>query len=150
MGDTLLLGVRVVVSLAIVLVLLWFLARRLGAGATTARRVPVTVLGRQTLGRRAGVTVVEVEGRTLLLGVSDAGVSLLTELYGQPGQIPPPPPPGAEPAGRHDTEPRSDLAPTALDTDGDLRRPGGPLAGSLLAPATWRAAWDATRGRVRA
>jgi flagellar protein FliO/FliZ len=40
----------------------------------------VQVVGRQSLGRRAGVAVVEVEGRRLLLGVTDQGVSMLTEL----------------------------------------------------------------------
>ncbi|KAE8763393.1 FliO/MopB family protein [Georgenia thermotolerans] len=80
MLDSVLLGLRVALSLALVLVILWVIARKVNAGTSATRRVPVTVLGRQSLGRRSGVAVVEVAGRTLLLGVSDDGVRLLTEL----------------------------------------------------------------------
>ncbi|GAA1647975.1 FliO/MopB family protein [Georgenia ruanii] len=80
MLDSVLLGLRVALSLALVLVILWVIARKVNAGTSASRRVPVTVLGRQSLGRRSGVAVVEVAGRTLLLGVSDDGVRLLTEL----------------------------------------------------------------------
>lgn len=80
MTDTLLLGLRVALSLAVVLAVLWFIARQLNGKGAATRRVPITVLGRQNLNRRASMTVVEVGGRTLVLGVTEAGVRLLTEL----------------------------------------------------------------------
>jgi len=125
--DTLELALRVALSLGVVLALLWFLARRVGAGAGTPRRLPITVLGRQTLGRRSGITVVDVAGRTLVLGVSDSEVRLLTEL--EPG-------------------------PLTLLEDGDggtltPSRPAAPLSGSVLAPGTWRTTWQTLRTRNR-
>ncbi|QDB78180.1 flagellar biosynthetic protein FliO [Georgenia sp. 311] len=126
MTDTLGLALRVALSLGVVLALLWFLARRVGAGAGTPRRLPITVLGRQTLGRRSGITVVDVAGRTLVLGVSDSEVRLLTEL--EPG-------------------------PLTLLEDGDggtpQSRPAAPLSGSVLAPGTWRTTWETLRTRTR-
>ncbi|MHB1065101.1 MAG: FliO/MopB family protein [Georgenia sp.] len=80
MADTLLLGLRVALSLAVVLAVLWFVARQLNGRTAATRRVPITVLGRQNLSRRAGMAVVEVGGRTLVVGVTDTGVRLLTEL----------------------------------------------------------------------
>lgn len=131
MSDTLILALRVAVSLFVVLALLWYLARRLGAGRATTRRLPITVLGRQSLGRRSGVTVVDVAGRTLVLGVSDTEVRLLTEL--EPGPV--------------------QLLDDAVDGAGDPAEPGAPagtpspLRGSVLAPDTWRASWQALRER---
>lgn len=87
--SALVLGLRVVLALAVVLGLLWWLARRTGGGRARAKVTTVSVVGRQGLGRHSGVAVVEVEGRRLLLGVTDQGVSLLTELAGTPVAEPP-------------------------------------------------------------
>lgn len=80
-SSTLVLALRVLVSLGVVLALVWWFARR-GRTGTRARVRPasVSVVGRQTLGRRTAVAVVEVEGRRLLLGLTDQQVSLLAEL----------------------------------------------------------------------
>ena len=80
--DTALLGLRVVLSLACVLGLIWFAGRKLQgtAGVRKQRTVPLTVLGRQSLGKGAGVGLVEVAGRVLLLGVGEQGVNVLTEV----------------------------------------------------------------------
>jgi len=127
--DTLELALRVALSLGVVLALLWFLARRVGAGRGTVRRLPITVLGRQTLGRRSGITVVDVAGRTLVLGVSDTEVRLLTEL--EPGPLTLLDDEGAGDDGTVTTAPES--------------RPASPLSGSVLAPGTWRATWQTLR-----
>lgn len=80
--DTALLGLRVALSLALVLGLIWFAGRRLqGTGVVRKQRtVPLSVLGRQSLGKGAGIALVEVAGRVLLLGVGEQGVRLLTEV----------------------------------------------------------------------
>lgn len=167
MADSLLLGLRVALSLAVVLAVLWFVARQLNGRTAATRRVPITVVGRQNLSRRAGMAVVEVGGRTLVLGVSDAGVQLLTELDDDPA--------AADDAGRaagldsdHDGTPAS--APAAvreLTTTGTFadvlaaesptanrrrRRAqpvahgsASPLAGSVLDKHTWSAAFATLR-----
>lgn len=77
-----LVGLRVVLALACVLVLIWFTSRKLAgtAGLRKPRSMPLTVIGRQSLGKGAGVALVEVAGRVLLLGVGDQGVRVLTEI----------------------------------------------------------------------
>ena len=108
--SALVLGLRVVLALAVVLGLLWWLARRAGGGRARAKVTTVSVVGRQSLGRHSGVAVVEVEGRRLLLGVTDQGVSLLTELAVTPV---------AEPAAERVEIDPEDLARLVGDLDLD-------------------------------
>jgi flagellar protein FliO/FliZ len=80
--DTALLGLRVALSLACVLGLIVVAGRRLQGSAAVRRQrtVPLSVLGRQSLGKGAGIALVEVAGRVLLLGVGEQGVRVLTEV----------------------------------------------------------------------
>lgn len=78
---------RLVVSLAVVLVLMALLARflktrQLGGSMARPRTrgVGISVLSRQGVGRTASVTLVEVAGRVLLLGVTESSVRVLREL----------------------------------------------------------------------
>ncbi|PZF59650.1 flagellar biosynthetic protein FliO [Curtobacterium sp. MCSS17_008] len=82
--DTLWMALRVAVSLGVVLALMWVLHRRatkggLGAAAKGRgrRSATVEVVGRQGIGGKASVVVVDVEGERLVLGVSEQSVSLL-------------------------------------------------------------------------
>ena len=73
------LTLRIACSLAVVFALLWGLARLArrplaGRGGATVR-----VLARQPLTRGSSVAVVRVGDRALVLGVTDAGVSLLAD-----------------------------------------------------------------------
>lgn len=83
-GDSLLLVLRMAASLALVLGLLVLLARyaaRRGLGrAAGPRGLQMEVLARQQLSRHASMQIVRVEDQVLLLGVSDAGVRVLTHL----------------------------------------------------------------------
>jgi flagellar protein FliO/FliZ len=83
--------VRLVLSLATVLMLMAFLARYLRnrqqgiglrAGATQRRKktLPLQVVSRQGLSRGSSLAVVRVSGQLLLLGVTEATVSVLREL----------------------------------------------------------------------
>lgn len=89
-GSLALTVLRAVISLALVLALLiWcmrVLARR-GGFTPSARSVPVDVelLGRKQLSRAASVQVVKVAGRVLVLGVTEAQVSVLSHL--SPGDV---------------------------------------------------------------
>jgi flagellar protein FliO/FliZ len=82
---------RVALTLACVLGLLWFVARRAQggrSGAALRRRAPaLTVLGRQSLGGRTAVALVEVAGRRLVLGVCEHGVALLAEVDPEPDPV---------------------------------------------------------------
>ncbi|MFE6967042.1 flagellar biosynthetic protein FliO [Agromyces sp. NPDC057679] len=73
---------RAIVALAAVLALLWWLKSRLENGKKL-RPAPtsdaLTVLRRQTLGRRASLVVVDHGGRRLLLGVTDQQVNVLSD-----------------------------------------------------------------------
>jgi flagellar protein FliO/FliZ len=83
--------VRLVLSLATVLILMVFLARYLrnrqigvgsGLGATQRRRkaLLLEVVTRQGLSRGSSLAVVRVSGQLLLLGVTESAVSVLREL----------------------------------------------------------------------
>lgn len=80
--DELVLGARVLLALACVVGLIWVVARRAGWGSGARRPAgpEVRVVGRQALGRHAGVAVVAVGERRLLLGFGEQQVTMLTEL----------------------------------------------------------------------
>lgn len=151
--DGLVVALRVLVSLAVVVALVWYLARRLGGrGHETSREAEVRVLDRHSLSKHAGVAVVAAGDRRLLVGFADAGVQLLTEL--RPVPTLPPTPSAGRPAataslGTHLPTPRP--APGAPPADaGGLpanRRPGL-LAGSVLSPQTWHATVRAWQDRT--
>jgi flagellar protein FliO/FliZ len=76
--ETIALALRVLLSLAVVLGLLWFLHRRLSRG-TRARGAGklVTVVSRQGIGQKASVVVVDTDGKRFLLGVTEHAVNVL-------------------------------------------------------------------------
>lgn len=75
---------RLFVSLAVVFGLMALagkLARRRGLGSTRSSEPTsrIEVLARHGLGRHASVAVVRVAGRTLVLGIGEKDISLLTD-----------------------------------------------------------------------
>ncbi len=82
--DTLVITLRVALSLGVVLALMWVLHRRMAKGqfgrakARGRRSAAIEVVGRIGIGGKASVVVVDVEGERLVLGVTEHGVSLLT------------------------------------------------------------------------
>ena len=70
---------RLGLSLGIVLGLFWAIART-GSKRMGGSRSLMKVRSRQSLSRSSSVAVVEVGSRVLVVGVSDGGVALLTEL----------------------------------------------------------------------
>ena len=150
-SSTVVLALRVVLSLAVVLGLLWWLGRRTAGTRGRVRQASVTVVGRQSLSRHSSVAVVEVEGRRLLLGVTDQGVSLLTELeQAAPAaaaartEIDP-----AELADHVGLEPdTSDIHPTPAARTPAVPTPRNPLEGSILDVTAWRQAVVAVQERT--
>ena len=108
---------RVVLSLAVILGLLWFIARTSSKRFGGAARSMVRVVARQPLARTASLAVVEVGDRVLVVGVSENGVNLLTEL--DPSEVP-----------------VEQMFPASSGLDG-----------SVLSTQTWRQAWAAATGR---
>lgn len=169
-GGDLLLALRVALSLACVLGLLWYLNRKLSGGGkgTGLRRRPqaMTVVGRQSLGGKNGLAVVEVDGRRLLLGVGERGVSLLTEL--EPVAEAVAEADAVSPVGRATSAPagpaveRIELDPAELEKSlknlvppstpaarkPAVPKPRNPLEGSILDAATWRQAVVAVQERT--
>lgn len=123
-------------TLLVVLLLMWGLARVVRRPFGMRGNDAVGVLGSQPVSRAASVAVVRVANRALVLGITDAQVTLLAE---------------------HDldafvTEPEEEHIPIDLEGAGlPGRHPaasGGRLEGSLLSPRTWRAAVDFLRERT--
>ncbi len=162
-GETILLGGRVALSLAVVLALMWFIAKRLGGRAEQGRRVPITVLGRHSLGRRSGLAVVEVAGQVLLLGVSDTAITMLSQVTGagdstddrvadgdagddgDAGRAAPPAPVRRGFDALLAARAANDWQPAAAQPN--AIRPG---PSALLDPATWARAWGSRHGAHRA
>jgi flagellar protein FliO/FliZ len=78
----LLLLLRVALSLACVVGLIWIAGRKLSGAQTrhTPAGPAMRVVGRQALGRHSGVAVVSVGNRRLLLGYGEQQITMLTEL----------------------------------------------------------------------
>lgn len=119
---------RVGLSLAVVLGLMWLAARALGGGAARRGQGVIDVVARQPLTRNSSVAVVRIAGKALVLGVTDNQVTVL-------GEADLPEPPAVEPSRRTPGNP-------GATTD------GGPLAGSILSRKTWRSTVDALRDRT--
>lgn len=148
--DTLIVAVRVVLSLGVVLALLWYLQRRLSRGALAKGAAnPVTVVGRQAIGQKASVVVVEIEGTRLVLGVTEQAVTVLHEKSLAPEapstlntaiSVLGGPTAGSTPA----TAFARSLAAVEADEAAGVIPPvaaavsSPPLAGSILSPSTWR------------
>lgn len=172
--TTVVLVLRVALALGCVLGVLWWLGRRVArSGGGQRRTAALTVVARQGLGQKASIAVVDADGRRLLLGVSEHGVTLLTELEA------PAPVAGAGQDERVEIDP-ADLADlVALPTAGDgvgtrpatdqlrptdqlhltspstpaarmpaVPKPRHPLEGSILDAATWRQAVVAVQERT--
>lgn len=153
-------------SLAAVLGALWFLQRRVAR--TQARRrdsEAITVLGRQGVGPKAQVVMIQTEDARYVLGVTEHGVSVVDRL---PLKPPTSHDDTAHPVWSGSSSAASDaaefdriLAATALsETAGTaptdtasgepmlrrrVRHRNDPLRGSILSPETWRQTAEAIR-----
>lgn len=120
------LTIRLVFSLAIVLGLLLLCARLAGRRFQGHRDAMVQVVHRQAIGRHASVSVVNVNGRILVLGTTEQAVRLLTELDPealaeehdeQDG-------PAVDGSERDDRDDRDDLGTTERDDSADVHVQG--------------------------
>lgn len=76
--DVLTLTLRVVLSLAFVVLVLWYVQKRVSKGQSGKRGVDaLTVISRRGLGKTSSVVVVETDGKRFLLGVTEHSVNVL-------------------------------------------------------------------------
>lgn len=138
--ENLFLVLRVVVSLAVVLGLLYVLRRKLVPRGGAEQRRQIAVVARQGVGAKTSVALIDVAGKRYLLGVGDQSISVL-DSYAAP--VSQDEDAGAEggrlfaldldDARQRARRPRADAVPETIDAaDG----PGG-LSGPS-APATRR------------
>lgn len=130
MIDMLGLLLRLGLSLAAVLGLMW-LAARLVRGPATRGIGVVELLARQQVGRGASVAVLRVADRALVVGVTDAKVTLIGEADLDAIEL-----------ARVEAEEARTAALPGPD------RGSGALAGSVLSPDTWRRVVEVVRDRT--
>lgn len=141
---------RAGLSLVVVLGLMWVVGRALRARSQGGRVAGIEVLARHSLGRSASLTVVRVADRALVLGVTESSVTLLRDCDLPAQELTVTAPATAVPGMpvERDLELASALLAASGHARPDAARATGPLAGSVLAPATWRATVDALRERT--
>lgn len=135
------LAFRLVGSLALVVGLLFLIARLVNRRMRPSAGAAVQIVARQQLTRSAGVAVVTVGDRVLVVGTTEHQVSLLAEM--EPDELA-----GPEIWDEDDlpadstgtTSPPADIAArrTRRDVVPARREATGPLAGSVLSPQTWK------------
>lgn len=166
--ESVFLALRVLLSLAAVLGVLWMLQRRLTKGARASRATKIiSVVTRQVIAPKASVVVLDVDGKRFLLGVTEQSVTVLNT-----SELPTPivaesPParltavPQAAPDTAPDAAPDSAVAFGRVMADADGKALAGtalagkalgtggfttgPLGSSILSPTTWKRAAAALR-----
>jgi flagellar protein FliO/FliZ len=155
--DTLLLTARVVLSLAAVLGLLWYVQRRVTKSPRATRSAGlVSVVGRQGIGQKASVVVVDVDGTRFVLGVTEQSVTVLHNAAASNAAASTEAAAGSRPIGvravpsapEHgfaqalaDAGASDDVEPPLAFRPRRDRHPAGrgsKLGGSILSPATWQ------------
>jgi flagellar protein FliO/FliZ len=142
--DTLVIALRVALSLAVVVGLLWFMQRRITRSQRVSKNAQlITVVGRQGVGQKASVVVVDIDGQRFVLGVTEQNVNVLqsteapTDVAGQAQA-------SADVFARSLETATDDLG-AAADAPADASAPvaafgAAPraLGGSILSPSTWK------------
>lgn len=149
---------RLLVSLAAVLGVMWVIGRRMKKGRGPKSSQLIDVLGRQQLSRNASVAVVRVGEQALVIGVTDAQVSVLgeTDLGAAQAMVTAAtdtrrtaPRRATAPASHRVAVPAAPAAPAVpavpADVVPDSASKPGALSGSALSPHTWRQTIDSLR-----
>jgi flagellar protein FliO/FliZ len=172
--DTVFIALRVLVVLGVIVALLWYVQRRLtkGKSGRARRGNAVTVVGRQGVGSKASVVVVDVDGTRFVLGVTERAVNVLhsgdrpVDLEAEVTQLNPVRKTFAKPIKsaendnqNHNQNHNQNQARTQDASSGEQPRQDAEylnaqqrasvfdeaLKGSILSPATWRQASSAVR-----
>jgi flagellar protein FliO/FliZ len=143
--DALTLVLRVVLSLAFVVLVLWYIQKRVSKGPRGTRAGdPLTIVSRRGLGQKSSVVIVETDGKRFMLGVTEQSVSVLYT-----SDAPAPEPAAAPSTGK--VFALKLAAATGAEGEGippvrrHRQRQPSPLDGSVLSPGTWKQAGAAIR-----
>ena len=150
--EAVVVALRVALSLGVVFGLLWYIHRRLTRGGKLrAAATPITVLGKQGIGAKASVVVVDANGMRFVLGVTEGNVTVLHSAEAPAAAFADVLATVPEPVEGPAAAAVALAAQKAANTADGLVTPGrvpGALGGSILSPATWRQAAAAIgRGR---
>ena len=143
--DSVFTVLRVAVSLAAVLGLIWYLNKRVSKGKAVGRRKKanqVTVVSKQSIGSKASVVIIDAEGQRFVLGVTEHNVAVLHAAEA---------PAVEEVAVAEDFESAlADVDEDAIEKDATSAPAGvlSPVAGSILDKATWRLAFESVRAGI--
>jgi len=144
---------RVIVSLAAVFGLLFYLRNKLGARMGAAPSAQLRIIERKQLAAKSSLALVEVSGRRYLLGVAESSVNVLDSF--EAPEIKESEEPGdGQPVESQNTEGEREkaFALTLNRSSANFKAPSGsadPLAGSILSAQTWRNMREALRRTVR-
>lgn len=148
--DTLMLALRVVLALGAVVVVLWYVQKRVNDHQSRGGTAdPLTVIARRGVGSKAAVVVLDTGGKRFLLGVTEHSVNVL-HTDDAPAAVTGPAT-AADPfaaalaqagAATSDTAPA--LSPLRRVELGTPLAPSM-LSGSILSPATWKQAGAALK-----
>ena len=134
---------RLVFSLAVVIGLLLLIARVAQKRLRGGNGALIRVVARQPLSRSSAIAVVNVADRMLVLGATENGISLLTELDVDSLEVEPLDAGGIHESAEHGSTPaQGTFDTTSISTQ---VRETGPLAGSILSPQTWKQAMTAAQ-----
>ncbi len=153
-GSVVLAVIRLIVSLAVVLVLLvalarWASKRGIGSARQGRASVEVEVLSRRSLGRSSTLQVVKVGTQVMVLGVTDRGVSVLGELGPQDlvpavsalSVVPSVVPSAASPSTTYEAAESRAAALASVESRSALRETRSTRRAAAAAPAGWP--WNA-------
>jgi flagellar protein FliO/FliZ len=145
-------AIRMVVSLAVVLCLLFVVARFARRGRPRAGGPEMAVISRVTVGSKASVAVVRLGDRALVVGVTDSTVTLLSEacLEDLVERVDEPETQAVtqltgEVAVRRVAVATGDPATGERPTGERTQAKPGKLSGSALSPETWRRTVESVR-----
>jgi flagellar protein FliO/FliZ len=145
--DAFTLVLRVVLSLAFVVLVLWYIQKRVSKGPRGTRvGDPLTIVSRRGLGQKSSVVVVETDGKRFMLGVTEQSVNVLYT-----SDAPAPEPAAAPSTGKVFALKLAAAADAEGEGEGNppvrrhRQRQPSPLDGSVLSPGTWKQAGAAIR-----
>lgn len=170
--ESFFLVLRVLVSLAAVFGLLFYLRKRLLPRFGVPRAAQLSIVERQGLGPKSSVVLLDVAGRRYLLGVGESSISVLDSFEAPEPEVPDPLEETVAPATMAERSrafaaslnairqgPATANEVRAVRADREAAKPtgeaapispgravpSGALAGSILSPDTWRRAAAALR-----
>ncbi len=151
--DAWILGLRVLLSLAAVVALLWFIQKKVSRHNTSRPGAElISVVTRQAISTKASVVVLDTDGKRFMLGVTEQSVNILHTFDAEPDSATSTVAASAEATGSSfDHHLRRQQLATAqaanevstvtrasLHRGSSINRGERALDGSILSPSTWK------------